>query len=97
TTSQSDWYAYQLDRPDLGEGCVLFFRRPENTEPSRQVVLRRIDQDAAYHYTLTGETYDRPEPREISGRELVEFTVEIPEAPGSALLRYRRAEADGKE
>lgn len=97
TTSQSDWYAYQLDRPDMGEGCALFFRRPENTEPSRQVVLQRIDQDAAYHYTLTGETYDQPEPREISGRELAELTVDIPKAPGSALLRYKRATTDGEE
>ena len=29
TTSQSDWYAFQLDRPSLQRGCVLVFRRAE--------------------------------------------------------------------
>ena len=90
TTSQSDWYAYQLDRPDLAEGCVFFFRRPENRDASCQVDLEKIDSNAAYRVTLTGETYDQPEARQMSGGDLSRPTIQIPTAPGSALLRYRR-------
>ncbi len=91
TTSQSDWYAYQLDRPDLGQGCALFFRRPEAPESSCQVQLHSIDPEATYQVTLTGETYDQPEPKELSGNALRQRTIEIPAAPGSALLRYEKS------
>jgi len=96
TTSQSDWYAYQLDRPDLAEGCAFFFRRPENRDASGQFDLEKIDPNAAYQVTLTGETYDQPEARQMSGGELSYLTIQIPTAPGSALLRYKQVRARGQ-
>ena len=95
TTSQADWYAYQLDRPDLGQGCALFFRRPEATEPSCQVELHNIDPAATYQVTLTGETYDEGGPEQLSGRELERRTIKIPAVPGSALLRYTKVGESG--
>ncbi len=95
TTSQADWYAYQLDRPDLGQGCALFFRRPEAPESSCQVQLSQIDPAATYRVTLTGETYAEGQPHELPGRELQRRVIEIPTGPGSALLRYARVGKDG--
>jgi alpha-galactosidase len=89
-TSQAEWYAYQLDRPDLGEGCALFFRRPECPGSTCAVRLHNIDAQATYRVSITGETYAEGEPREVPGRELCRPTVEIDSQPGSALLRYHR-------
>lgn len=90
TTSQSDWYAYQLDRPDLKRGCALVFRRPEAAEDSREVKLRGIDPAATYLVSISGETYDRPPATETSGRQLTALRVQIDSKPGSALVRYER-------
>jgi alpha-galactosidase len=88
TTSHSDWYAYQLDRPDLGTGCALFFRRPQCTRPACEVRLHNIDPQATYLVSITGETYDRAQPKEVPGSALSRPTVQIEKQPGSALLRY---------
>jgi len=90
TISQADWYAYQLDRPDLDRGCAFVFRRPEAAGDTRQLKLRKIDPAATYSASITGETYDEPAPREMSGRELLALEVQIQSKPGSALLRYER-------
>jgi len=90
TASQADWYAYQLDRPDLAEGCALFFRRPDCTRSTCDVRLQNIDPQATYSTSITGETYDRPEAKEVKGNELAGLRLKIEACPGSALLRYRR-------
>jgi len=90
STSQADWYAYQLDRPDLGEGCALVFRRPESASSSRPIELQNIDPDATYQVSLTGETYDQGATSQMPGRQLARQTITIDSKPGSALLRYKR-------
>lgn len=90
TTSQEDWYAYQLHRPDLDEGCALFFRRPESPDIAQQVELQRIDPDAAYTVSITGETYDAAEPKTVAGSDLSRLSIRIERKPGSALVRYMR-------
>jgi hypothetical protein len=42
--------------------------------------------------SLSGETYEPGEWREVPGRELMRPEVLIREKPGSALLRYKREE-----
>jgi alpha-galactosidase len=91
TTRQTDWYAYQLDRPDLGEGCAFFFRRPESDVLMVDIALRALDPDARYRVSVTGETYEPGAWAERSGRELMRPEVLIREKPGSALLRYKRS------
>lgn len=90
TLDQNDWYAYQLDRPDLGEGCVFFFRRPESPYPTAEVRLYAIDPKATFKVSLTGETYERAPWKAVRGRKLLEPEVVIRDKPGSALLRYKR-------
>jgi alpha-galactosidase len=90
TTSQQDWYAYQLDRADLGEGCVLVFRRPESPDAVRKVRLERIDPNAEYSVSITGETYDLALSAKVIGSALEEMEVRIDAQPGSTLIRYKR-------
>ena len=90
TTSQQDWYAYQLDRGDLGEGCVLVFRRPESPDAVQKVRLERIDPNAEYSVSITGETYELAPATKISGSALEEVEVRIDAQPGSTLIRYKR-------
>jgi len=90
TTSQRDWYAFQLDRPDLDEGCVLVFRRPESPDAARRVRLERIDPNGEYLVSTTGETYESAPWAKVSGRAIQERDVRIDVRPGSTLIRYRR-------
>lgn len=90
TTDQSHWYAYQLDRPDRGDGIVLVFRRPESPDRVQAFTLRNIDPDAVYRISVTGETYETGEWQEVSGHELRDLSVSIDAVPGSTLVRYRR-------
>lgn len=95
TPDQSDWWAYQLDRPDLQEGIVLAFRRPESEETKAVVQLRGIDGDSGYEVSVTGESYEQTPYRVMRGEMLQELEITIPKQPGSALIRYRRAGRDG--
>ena len=90
TTSQADWCAYQFDRPDLGQGCVLVFRRPESPHAAREVCLANIVPEARYSVSITGETYNHAEPIIMRGHELARRKVQIDTQPGSALLQYRK-------
>jgi len=90
TQQQSDWYAYQLDRPDLGEGCAFFFRRPNSDILMYDITLRAIAPDASYRVSLTGETYARGPWKRVKGSTLMRPEIMIRDKPGSALLRYRR-------
>jgi alpha-galactosidase len=90
TTNQADWHAYQLDRPDLKQGCALVFRRPESNLQQRDIHLHGIDPEADYMVNITGETYDKSPARRMQGRELMPLKVRINTQPGSVLVEYTR-------
>lgn len=90
TTRQEDWYAYQLDRPDLGRGCAFVFRRPGSPDAVHEISLENILPDAQYAVSITGETYRHAEPQIMTGRELVHRTIQIDTQPGSVLLQYEK-------
>jgi alpha-galactosidase len=83
-----DWAAYQLDRPDLGEGLVMAFRRRRSPWKTAQFRLRGLDGAAAYEFTDA----DAPTPWLGGGRELNETGLEIaiPRPDSSRLIFYRR-------
>jgi alpha-galactosidase len=79
------WIAWQLDRPDWSSGIALFFRRPQCPYPVLQTALH-LPRGGRYELTWPdtgGQTV-------VEAAELSHLRVEIPTAPGSALLRYRR-------
>jgi alpha-galactosidase len=87
TTKEDDWCAYQLHRPDLNAGFAVYFRRPECALADMRAQLREIEPVARYRVTLS-ETYNRGQPLEMTGVELLDLTVSVNAKPGSMLLRY---------
>jgi alpha-galactosidase len=83
------WCGWQFDRPDLGGGFALFFRRPKNEQSTLDTGLRGLDPGANYQVSFA-ETYDVKESRMMSGAQLARLRVEIGSAPGSLLVRYRK-------
>jgi len=84
----SDWLAWQFDRPDLGEGMVQAFRRPECLEMVQQFKLHGLDSATAYTVT----DVDEHRGCEISGRELMEIGLDInvPDRPGAVVVTYKK-------
>jgi alpha-galactosidase len=88
TASTYDWLAIQCNRPDLGEGIVLAFRRQDS--PYMQARFRLRGLDPAKRYAV--ENVDTGEVQELAGEDLVTtgglFT--LPEPRSSALYMYRK-------
>jgi alpha-galactosidase len=87
------WCGWQFHRPDLNAGFAMFFRRPKSA-PSYEANLRGIDPKSSYEVSFA-ETYDIRSTRVIMGSELAHLHVDIHQAPGSLLVRYRRTGAGG--
>jgi alpha-galactosidase len=84
----SSWLGWQFDRPDLGKGMVQVFRRPESPYESARFRLGGLDPDAKYVLT----DLDTNQPREITGRELLErgLLVGAAQKPSAVVITYRR-------
>ena len=82
------WAAWQFDRPDLGEGMVLAFRRSRSPFPKMESPLYGLDPEAHYEW----RSLDSGAVTQVSGRDLLEkgVSIEIGEKPGSALFIYQR-------
>jgi len=82
------WAAWQCDRPDLGEGCVVALRRPQSPFAAMQARLRGLEAGATYEL----RDVDSGEAWTATGGELQSegVTITIDDAPGSRLVLYRR-------
>ncbi len=87
TTEEAVWWAYQLDLPREGRGMVLAFRREKNPQAKNALLLHAIDSKADYDVT----DKDACKTMRMSGLQLKSILVEIPQAPGSKLLFYTKA------
>jgi len=81
------WMAWQYNSPELGQGLVQAFRRPNSTVAAMTFKLKDLDDGAAYTVTnldggITANT----------GSELmnVGLTINVPDAPGSSLITYTK-------
>jgi alpha-galactosidase len=82
------WMAYQLDRPDTGQGLVVALRRPESPYETSRFRLQGLDETASYQITdLDTGAEARATGHELSERGLL---VAIDSKPGSILLVYRK-------
>jgi alpha-galactosidase len=86
--SRDAWMAYQLDRPERGDGLVVVLRRPERPYESARLPLRGVDAAATY----TVRDLDTGERLPWAGRDFLDpgLPVAIAGKPGSALLVYSR-------
>ena len=91
---QDAWCGWQFNRPDLNAGFAMFFRRPKSAQAGYEANLRGIDPKSSYEVSFA-ETYDIRSKRVIPGSELAHLHVDINQAPGSLLVRYRRTGAGG--
>ena len=82
------WAAFQMHRPDLGEGLLLAFRRKDAPFISADFRLQGLDPAAEYELqdADTGKTWKQ------TGKELGEHGVRVnlEKAPESRLVFYRR-------
>jgi alpha-galactosidase len=85
----SVWSAWQLDRPEKGDGLIICLRRPNSIYCSLQVDLRKIDPAAKYEVEVR-TTVDRAPVKTISGADFAHFQVTVPDMPGSALVFYHK-------
>lgn len=90
TTASDIWVAWQLDRPEEGQGVVQVFRRQENTDTEKLLKLRGLDPNAMYIIT----NLDEKQPQTTGGRKLVEkgLHVTIPDKRRAIILSYRKTE-----
>ncbi len=85
-TQDSVWLAYQLNRPDKGDGIIIAFRRKDCMAESAEVKLRGLDP--ASNYELVNDGSDR---MVKTGSELMQkFLLTLPDKPGSLLIKYRK-------
>jgi alpha-galactosidase len=89
STDTSSWAVWQFDRPDLKAGMALVFRRQGSALSSVQPELKAIDPQAQYEVEIR-MGLDKGPSNKMSGKDLTNLQVSIPDEPGSALLFYKR-------
>ncbi|MHB0961296.1 MAG: alpha-galactosidase [Pirellulaceae bacterium] len=88
------WMAWQFHRPDLGEGMVMAFRRPDSLTERAAYRLQGLKAEANYSVV----DRDDPEPQTIAGQDLIEhgLAIRLLSKPASSLIVYREiASANG--
>lgn len=90
TRPHTEWVATQYHRPDLDEGMILAFRRPDSPYGSAQVSLRGIDPAATYE--VSWDSKDKNDKKIVPGEKLIHgFEIVLPEKRSSDLIVYRKA------
>jgi alpha-galactosidase len=90
TQADNDWSGWQFDRPDLGAGYAVLFRRPKSELPGMNLKLQNLVPAANYRVSVS-EGFDKVPEQLVTGEKLMNLPVEIRSAPGSVVVRYRRA------
>lgn len=86
-TQDNVWLAYQMNRPDKGDGIIMAFRRKNSSDESIQVKLCGLDSETNYEF------YDEDSGIKVNktGRELMNgLKLILKEKPGSLLLWYKK-------
>ena len=79
------WLAYQMDRPEKGDGIIVAFRRKDCLTDTLLVKLKGLDKNA--NYELFNE--DTGIKTLLTGRELSDgITLTQKDKPGSVLIDY---------
>ena len=80
------WLAYQLNRPEKGDGIVIAFRRENNINESLVIKLKGLGENSVYE--LFYEDYNFKINK--TGAELMNgFEISVPTRPASLLLSYK--------
>ena len=86
-TRDDVWLAYQLNRPDQGDGIILAFRREDCNKESIIVKLRGLETNTLY--MLIDD--DAQTETMVSGEELMQgYLLTLDYKPGSLLILYSK-------
>jgi len=82
------WAAYQMDRPDLGEGFLMALRRKDAPWSAARFKLRGLEPGAVYEV----ENADTGRKQSIKGKVLLEqgLAVQLPRPDTGRLVFYRK-------
>ena len=87
-SSEQNWCAWQYDRPDLGQGYVMVFRRSKSPFVSARLALHGLDPDA--DYVLTNA--DTQESKTVNGAILAGgYQIDLPKPATNLFLTYRKS------
>lgn len=87
-SDNSNWCAWQYDRPEQSDGIVLAFRRPDSPFETSSFALSHVKSGMMYRF----EDADTGEITEISSDTLLKngLTINLPEKRSSKLLYGKR-------
>ena len=86
-TNDDIWLAYQLNRPDKGDGIIIGFRRKNCPDESIGIKLHGLDPSASYELTDDDSGLKTTK----DGMEIMNgYTLSLTDKPGSLLIRYRK-------
>jgi alpha-galactosidase len=84
---ERQWCGWQFDRPELGKGFAMFFRRAQSPYAAVAAGMKGLDRAQPYRVTFP----DTNESRVMTGEELTRLRVEIDSPGKSALVVYEKA------
>jgi alpha-galactosidase len=86
-TQDNVWLAYELNRPDKGDGVIIAFRRQDC--PDESITVKLCGLEASANYELVDE--DSGKKMVKKGEEIRNgFKLVITDKPGSLLIWYRK-------
>jgi alpha-galactosidase len=87
--SAETWTAWQWDRPEEKDGLVIVLRRPTSPFTALDLSLHHLNPDAIYEVEIR-TTYDATPMKEMKGGDLAHLQIQLPDAPSSTLIFYRK-------
>jgi alpha-galactosidase len=86
-TKDNVWLAYQLNRPDKGDGIIMAFRRKNCQEESITIKLKGVDSKENYLFM----DEDSQIKIAVTGEELLKgYKLTLKDKPGSLLISYMK-------
>ena len=86
--AEDGWAAWQFDRPDLGAGAVLAFRRPQSPLVGAALLLKGLEPETQYEFRdADGGTVTQGAGKDWMAKGL---RVDMPDKPAAKLLIYKK-------
>ena len=83
---ESQWIGWQFDRPDLGRGFAMYFRRANSNYVAIEASLRGLNSESVYVVSFA----DSGKTQTLTGKELRTMAVTISPARESLLITYTK-------
>lgn len=86
---ETRWCGWQFHRPDLEQGCAVFFRRAQCPLTTFQASLYDLEAKATYEVHFS-ETFTVRNQATMTGEELARYAVRLDTPRSSLLVEYRK-------